>query len=490
MSKLLTLAALALGLSLPALAQTQILVQPDCRAAFAFTATGQRSFVIDNRQTGCTDWAITYNNVGFTALDIRLQSANVAAGGVPGTWGTFTGTLVSGANPNTATTEGSAHIIGYQPFVSGTLFSSTGTGQIQGYIYGCRIPGCAGSGPSVVITGVVDVQGPVAAGSPQTANPLPGGGTSPSGNAIALALDAAGDTIPANGSSANGDGVNNTNTSPTGNAAAVLYFRGLEYVFNGTTWDRLRGNTTGMSPANASSALADALSNTETSPTNAAGTNIFERDLLHVFNGTTWDRMRGNTLGTFAQGNAADGATAVGNPVQIGGVDQTGVARHLSVNPNGDIAVGTQSATADAQANNWAFLVTGQGGTQSPLATYPLKFNGATWDRQFTCPNRTNISLSAGTDVVIATGVSSQNVRLCQLAFNGATLADFTIRQGTGTTCLTNTADLAGIGQVLGLVSDFKSNDGTINTTVAARDMCLHSSVAVTILGWATYANF
>lgn len=42
-----------------------------------------------------------------------------------------------------------------------------------------------------------------------------------------------------------------------------------------------------------------------------------------VFNGTTWDRQRGNTTGTFTQGAAASGAAKAGNPVQVGGVFNT-----------------------------------------------------------------------------------------------------------------------------------------------------------------------
>lgn len=43
------------------------------------------------------------------------------------------------------------------------------------------------------------------------------------------------------------------------------------------------------------------------------------RGYLHLFNGTTWDRARGNTEGQFMQGNEAHDAVDSGNPIKIGG---------------------------------------------------------------------------------------------------------------------------------------------------------------------------
>ena len=409
---------------------------PDCVIGFTFTATGQRSTITGcgHNTQGVYEWRAVYANTGFTALSLRIESSLAGV-----SWAAFNGTVNNGVNPNTSTTSASTDVSGFNEYVSVTLTSSTGAGTITGVLYGCRQPGCSVANATVTIPTPVPVDGPTAAGAAPTTPPV---------------LIAGQDGSPG-------------------------LIRTLKTDSNGSPI-----------ASNASVADADALSNTQLTDTGAAGGRIIQFAFDHVFNGATWDRLRGNTSGIFTQGPVADGATAAGNPVQVGGVDQLGVARHLSVNPNGDIAVGTQSATADAQANNWAFLVTGQGGTQAPAAVMKLLFYGATWDRDFNCPNRTNISLSAGTDVVIAAGVSSTNIRLCQVAFNGATVADFTIRQGTGTTCLTNTLDLASLGQVNGVISDFKSNNGTINTTIAARDVCVHSSASVTILGWATYAQF
>jgi len=245
--------------------------------------------------------------------------------------------------------------------------------------------------------------------------------------------------------------VSNTEATPTGAAGGVLYPRVFNRVFNGTTWDRLVGNTTGLTISNASSADADALSNTQATQTTVGGAVMYPRTFGRYFNGTTWDRVRGNTTGA--------------SPSNVSGA-------------NADAVSNTTPVIADNSSN--------------PIyaRNLPYIFNGATFDRQFSCTNRTNITLSAGTDVVIATGVAAENVRLCMLVFSGATVADFTIRQGTGTTCLTNTLDLGGIGQVAGAVLDLKSDDAAMTTTIQARDMCLHVSTSVTVLGYALYANF
>jgi hypothetical protein len=51
----------------------------------------------------------------------------------------------------------------------------------------------------------------------------------------------------------------------------------------------------------------------------------------NVFNGTTWDRMRGDTNGAYVGGNVAHDIADAGNPVKIGGVAVSGSATPTSV---------------------------------------------------------------------------------------------------------------------------------------------------------------
>lgn len=108
----------------------------------------------------------------------------------------------------------------------------------------------------------------------------------------------------------------------------------------------------------------------------------------------------------------------------------------------------------------------------------------------FVCNTSAAISISAGTDVVIVTGVSAKFVRICHLDFSADATSVATIRQGTGSTCGTNTVALSGGYQnILGLAEDYTPLS-PLTTTVAARDVCLHFSTNVTAGGTVIYAIF
>lgn len=83
------------------------------------------------------------------------------------------------------------------------------------------------------------VAGPNASGAVSTQNPVQIAGNDGT-DVRSISTDAAGETIPANASTANADAISNTNSSPTGASAAVLYRRTLGYLFNGATYDRAR----------------------------------------------------------------------------------------------------------------------------------------------------------------------------------------------------------------------------------------------------------
>lgn len=162
----LLLTALLLGGSAPRLAaQQSVRVFPDCIIFFNFTAAGTTSN-FDNKSQGCTDWTITYNSRGFTVISIVLQSAPNDTGDVAGAFVTFVGTISSGINPNTATTQASTTIVGYNPWVRVNLATATGSGRVWGVAYGFK------RGSSLSLSGTVTVVGPDANGSPPTGNPV------------------------------------------------------------------------------------------------------------------------------------------------------------------------------------------------------------------------------------------------------------------------------------------------------------------------------
>lgn len=123
---------------------------PDCSIFFTFTAAGRipaGGFNAGALQTGCVGWILTYYATGFTAVSLRLDSADDASG-APSTWGTFAGTPItaqgcSTSNPLTATSHACLVMNGANPWVSVDLQSVTGSGGITGYAFGCRPDHCA-----------------------------------------------------------------------------------------------------------------------------------------------------------------------------------------------------------------------------------------------------------------------------------------------------------------------------------------------------------
>lgn len=136
---------------------------PDCQVLYHFTNRvgdqgifGQQlinqlpgiSQTFDNRSLGCSAWTFSYDSEGFSAVNITLQSAAATLGGAS-TFSAFAGTVVSGANPQTATTSGNYQATGYYPYMAVQLTSFTGTGSINATLIGYKSPAYVGSVTSV-----------------------------------------------------------------------------------------------------------------------------------------------------------------------------------------------------------------------------------------------------------------------------------------------------------------------------------------------------
>jgi hypothetical protein len=150
---------------------------------FNFTAAGV-SAPIDNRAFGCMNWTLTFNNNGFSAISIQLESAPDASltstTGTPGTFVAFAGTVQTGTglttNPSTLTTQGTIQGIGYFGWVRANLTSATGAGLVTGVIQ-CEPPQPVIPAVINAATANVPVIGPTAAGSPPTSSPVLVAGT-------------------------------------------------------------------------------------------------------------------------------------------------------------------------------------------------------------------------------------------------------------------------------------------------------------------------
>jgi hypothetical protein len=264
------------------------------------TAGGQNTCGLNIN--GVYEWRLTYKSTGFTAISLLVRSAPPDVNGVctAATWVAFAGTVV-GVNPNTATTQNTASFTGFYPCVSVILTSVMGAGTVTGQLYGCREPGCSISGASIVtvIPTPVPVDGPTAAGAAPTTPPvLVAGQDGAPGLIRTIKTDSVGELIPSNTSNADADGVSNTEATATGAAGGILYPRVFGRVFNGATWDRLAGNTTGIAQANTSINFGgDPAANVNPTPSTVAGLRMMYGTVPNWWDGASLRVARGNNTG-------------------------------------------------------------------------------------------------------------------------------------------------------------------------------------------------
>jgi len=426
-------------------AAAQNVPRPDCIIDVSLIAAGQSAGGTGTCGTninGVFEWRLSYKSVGFTALSLIVQSAPVDASGTctAAVWVPFAGTVSGGVNPNTATTQATTNFTGFYPCVRVFLTSVMGSGTIIGQLYGCREPGCsiAGVAISAVIPTPVPVDGPTAAGSPPTTPPvLVAGQDGAPGNIRTLQTDTAGELIPANASSADADGVSNTESTPTGAGGGILYPR----VFN------------------------------------------------RVFDGTTWARMRGNTFGTFSQGPVASGIALAGNPVRIGASDGTNT-RDVSSDAAGELIPANAAVVGADGISNTQQSPVGAGAAPLYLRVLPDVFNGATNDRQFSCMFQAVQILAPGTTGRLVLGVMGKTTKICHYHLSDDTAANVTITSGTGTNCGSGTANIDAYTKITQFAMDF-SPLSPLKANAPGDDICYTFSVSVANASFTViYAQF
>lgn len=164
----------------------------------------------DNRQSGCTNWDITYTSTGYTGITLAVESAPTSdntAPGTAGTWVTFAGTVVTGINPNTAITQAETTLTGYFPWIRIHLTASAtlSVGNIVGVMIGTTPISASGGTAAAGCPNPCPVIGPTAAGSPPTTAPVLVAGFDALGNVIdLLPLSPGGAGVQVNGSQPEG----------------------------------------------------------------------------------------------------------------------------------------------------------------------------------------------------------------------------------------------------------------------------------------------
>lgn len=192
---------------------TNVQINPQCVLSFQLSANGNSSS-FDNRYWGCDNWAVSWETFGASpASSLTFQQApSNAAGASAGTFTTFSGTPLTGANPSTATL-GSVTIQGYSPWVRVNVAGLSGTAR--GMILGCRLPcslssGSGGGGSSsVTVTNF-----------PNIGYGLPACTSAPSRATISIAGTGSTEIIAASGSTS----IKICKIQLAGNAATTLQF--------------------------------------------------------------------------------------------------------------------------------------------------------------------------------------------------------------------------------------------------------------------------
>jgi hypothetical protein len=458
MRKLFLLCGLAFAL--PAAAQ-------QCALSFRFTSATS-SVEFNNLTRGCTDWAITYNSTGFTVLTFTVQTAPNNAG-VPGAWSTFAAS--SGGNPETSITQASALFTGYFPFVRVTLSGLTGSGVVTGLLYGSQNTSGSAAGSSIVF-------GPDANGAPPTENPVQVAGwdatnvrrilTDTSGRtqvvgAAASAAALAGNPVRVGISDATNARDWLSGSAMTDNNAATGAAAVSQMLWDGVTYDRAGGNTEGQfvqgsnangasvagtnpvwiggndgSPGNVigvkldpsgfiqpdgtsiGAGFADAFGNSNivvpdfSNNGNSSTAGTMFRNVPYLFNGTTYDRVRGSSgagliIGGFSTGAAGTfyGLTACDSSALVN-VTAGATTELVALTAARSVRVCSFAITADTAASTARFVY----GTGANCGTGTTNITGA-----MSMGAASAISLGSGTGELFKT--ASANA-LCLTAVTGA----------------------------------------------------------------------
>lgn len=158
----------------------------------------------------------------------------------------------------------------------------------------------------------------------------------------------------------------------------------------------------------------------------------------------------------------------------------------IQVDKNGVVQVAATITPSGTQNIQGASAV-GAAGSQ-PVTTGYLDDSGNVL-ADYGFPDEAAVTISAGTDTVMVSGVASTKTYVGHVSFSLNSAQTVTIQQGTGTTCLTNTLVLYGPSpSVSSLALDFDSKGG-LHTTIAARDLCLHLGGSATAGGGIFYGT-
>lgn len=194
---------------------------------------------------------------------------------------------------------------------------------------------------------------------------------------------------------------------------------------------------------NTTSTAADGVSNVLSLPAGTLNSPVREAAHGWVFNGTTWDRQRGNTSGTYVQGPVAHDSAAAGNPVIVGSVARTSTPTAVTASDAVNLLLGSKGQPilggellnpADEVTTTEVAGLLSYGGNPRPLGIVPLVVGGANGWKYNERGNYTNLVI--GQDAYTTTQTSPD-----QTNYNGRGVNVFVEVTSAGTGSITITID-------------------------------------------------
>jgi len=201
-------------------------------------------------------------------------------------------------------------------------------------------------------------------------------------------------------------------------------------------------------------------------------------------------------------GNVASGSTDSGNPVKIGGrynltlpTFTDGQRGDFQISARGAAIVQFQQPGSSFSTSAVTNTTIGDGLTNTVntylFASYPLAYNGATWDKSFTCTSTASVSVTAGNTTQIVALSGSTNIRVCSFAITMSAAGTAQFVAGTGSNCGSGTANItAAMSLATATPLAMAAGPGVSVFRAGASNALCVAAVTGNVTGFVTYAQF
>lgn len=189
-------------------------------------------------------------------------------------------------------------------------------------------------------------------------------------------------------------------------------------------------------------------------------------------------------------GGAAVGAATSGNPVYVAGKDSSGNVQAIPATSSAiaDVIAATGiDGVPNSSTGSGAF--TNNAGTALSPRVSEYVFNGATWDRKFTCNTFAPISVTAGNTTQIVGLSGTTVIRVCSVTVSISSTGTFTLLSGTGTNCGTPANSTGAMPLTAGVPANLHfGSDGAYRGT-AGGEFCVAAATG-NVTGFAMVAQY